>query len=166
MLVAIPSARQSGPLAESATRNGVRVTVALDRAAVVPGDRVRATLTVENVGDDPVSWVHGACVIWQDVIILANGDGANHYFHSFDEPAGDGPPYVCPAIAVGTAIEPGGSVSYGGWWDALRSNGSSVREGEWLVQATIMRLTRASAPDDDDRFSVRVVVPLIVEGDP
>jgi hypothetical protein len=49
------------PIEASAARDGVAVTLAVDRARVTPGGDVVATVSVRNVGPGVVTWQGGGC---------------------------------------------------------------------------------------------------------
>ena len=189
------SSRTPGPtpgepvVVVSAEEDAIRLALDLDRSEVAHGDRVWATLTVQNVGTDSVWWAYpGYCpfphVVARSALLAAipygRGDwsGAAAEFKDFMyldpvDYAGFAPeeridregPFGCVTTYFTDEIPAGGNFVYRAGWDVFGSHGMPAPPGEYSVSATLRYINRGPDPDPPNpQLAVTVEAPLRVTG--
>lgn len=182
------------PVVASNESDGILITLALDRNRVAQGQRVWATVTLQNRGADSVWWAHsGTCVFPTRVFATpetfepmpsGRGDWTGHagtlrsisVFEEYSE-LGFAPeervdvdlPFGCTTDRNVSEITPGEVIVSRSAWDAERFYGLPAVPGNYTVTADFHYDARGSArpthePLPPDQPSVSVEVQLIVTG--
>jgi len=187
-----PGATASGPLTATVEESGIRITLTLDREATVFGERVWAEATVENVGQDTVTWQHAGGCPWPGAINVSPNTPSTLDFGRDDWPGDLGVlkhaltqelffadrhrSFVpeervdtevdgCWAISVTAELLAGASVTHRAAWDTDDYLGMPPVPGSYTVEVAFGFTPGARYDPTGERQQVSVTLPLLVEGD-
>ena len=154
------------PPTASAVLDGVTLAVALDRAAVAPGDAVRISLRVENRGPGFALWLGDECQLVSSVRVTGPEPEPRPAGRAWDgdlgvlrsiivHGPGIGGPISwralergdlvqgCPAVLTTSRIEPGGAFDTSFGWPAFDGNRVPAAPGPYEVRVAFPYLGRA-----------------------
>jgi hypothetical protein len=183
----LPSTRDE-PASRTVLRDGVAVTLALERAATRPGDLVGVLLVVRNVGADPVLWRGNGCALSSPITVVPGAGRRSAEVRGEDPRAAlaaaltegaDSPASVvrlrdeagggaasCAVDHGFSELAPGAALRYSGAWPARTVLGAPAVSGDYLVRGEFTRL-RSDVPlvpaayrADRDSRPIRVELPL------
>ena len=165
----------SGPLVATVEEDGIRVALELDRGQVAPGERVWASVTVENVGSDDVHWGHSSsCLFGADVSARPPEPSPLEYGRVADDLLSDDvallkeimihrgllPEYsftpellvdtenlACTSDLVSDVLRPGAVLTYRAAWEPEGPNGMPPAGGKYIVTGRFAYFGRGAAPN-------------------
>ena len=183
----------SGPLTATVEESGIRLTLTLDREATAFGERVWAEATVENVGQDTVTWQHAGGCQWPGEIRVSANTPATLDLGRDDWPGDLGvlkhaltPEPISsyqhrgftPEERVDTGIEgcwaglpapvefpAGTSLTHRAAWDTGDYLGMPPVPGSYTVEFTFGFTPGAQYEPTGERQVVSIALPLLVAGD-
>lgn len=176
------------PPSRTVLRDGIAVTLTLERAATVPGDPVGVLLIVQNVGRDPVLWHGNSCALSSPVTVVPDARSKPAEVRGEDRratilealtEASDSPATVvrvrdeaggatasCAVDHGFSELAPGAELRYVGAWPAATVLGAPAVSGDYLVRGEFTRL-RSDVPlvpstyrADRDSSPIRVELSL------
>lgn len=177
------------PVTATVERDGVRLTVTIDRDATISGVRVTASALVENLGPGSVFWGHsGTCRFpvtveaWADdlaeapygardwpgdagilkTITVDERGGSRRSIFSFHPPAwlDSGETMGCTTDLVFSEIPQGGSIGHEVAWDTIGHHGMPPRPGGYTVRATFNFASRGYRPGHEPLDAFSVPVSI------
>jgi hypothetical protein len=193
---ASPSSEPDGPVEALVNRDGVSVILAIDRGRIAAGDDLTATVTVRNVGPDPVTWQGGGCELQGTISVtpakalpqppagpvVGGGEAAIRQLVLPDASTirWPTPPEVahrdiawgCPANLAFNELLPGDETRATVVWVASTVAGSPAPAGDYLVEVGFPFMGRGLANPPADFRGDRDVDPITarlvvsVEGGP
>ncbi len=192
-----PSATAGGdlpaPVVARIQREGVLVTLTLDRQAVTPGTTIRAVAEVRNLGPGPVTWQSGGCELLArfqmrgpDVPQPPPGrdwDGTAHWakwsattsgvrLTGFVPPGFDPNPWgmACTMELRYEDTPEGGVERVEAEWPGTTSDGAPAPPGAYTVAFQFPLVGRGPAerlaPDPPEPQAIGVEIPVTVVGEP
>lgn len=186
-----PSSTPSAGRAASASRDGIVITLAIDRDTVETGQELRGRVQVRSVAVDPILWWGGTCRLDSVIAVgsvaidapaddglawasdaaqlkaeLLSGSTVPATPSAMADPTGladPGDPSTCRADRGFNTLEPGQNLAAQVAWRAVDLLGAPLPPGEYHVGAAFPRVGPEAAIDPALIDRARDLVPLDVE---
>jgi hypothetical protein len=179
------------PMVATVEKDGIRLTLDVDRNRVAFEQRVWATVTIENIGSDAVYWGHSSTCRWagsvqaeaEDSRPLPYGrtdwggelailktvtvrDEGTQWFFTPEVAVDFEGNWGCTSDLVVSELLPAGRMTSRFAWDTVGPHGMPPRPGVYTVAATFDYMGRGTeAPDlPPDTREIGLQLPLDVDG--
>jgi hypothetical protein len=189
MAKATPTPLPSAPVGSaSIERDGIRITLALDRTTASFGERVWADVTVENIGTDAVHWGHSSTCTWAAQPFLHTdveppafgrtdwpGDAGTLKSITVDDPESVSYGFIpeavvgfdgnwgCTSDLVPDQIAPGERLTSRFAWNTIGLNGMPPQRGRYIARATFNYGGRGDSGANEDPFRKDVHVDVSLD---